>query len=314
MFKKLPRTKFFLAPIAGICDPSFRLMCEEQGAGLTFTELTSIDYIYSEQERALKDVQRHRDEKRVGLQLFGKHPEKIKNAMHIVEDKFDFFDLNAGCPANNIMGQGSGADLMGKPQLLLKMLSEIINNTNKPVTLKYRLGLNRHKENYLEIGRCAQDIGVSMITLHARHANQRYSGTAKWDRIKKLKETLNIPITGNGDIKSAEDAKKIIDETSCDYAMIGRWARGNPWCFKQINEYMKSGKYREIKPETKIKGFLKYVDDAKEFNVPFARLKIQAMQFTKGITKSTPLRIEISNAKCEEEIIKSMSAFIKKIK
>lgn len=312
MFQELPKNKFFLAPLAGINDPAFRYMCEAQGAGLTFTELTSIDFIYSEQENALKEIQRHEKERCTGLQLFGKHPDKIQNAMHYVEDKFDFFDLNAGCPATNIMGQGAGVELMNKPALLMKMLDKIISNTNKPVTLKYRLGANKKKENFIDIGKRAEDMGASMITLHARHANQRYSGTAKWDRIKQLKEKLNIPITGNGDIKNPEDATRMLNETKCDYTMIGRWARGNPWCFKQINDYYKHGKYEQIKPKTKIKGFLEYVKDANKFNVPFARVKIQAMQFTKGITKSVNLRVKIAEAKNKEEIIKSMKEFIKK--
>lgn len=312
MFSKLPQNKFFLAPLAGINDPAFRLMCEREGAGLTFTELLSIDYIYSEREKSFRDLQRHKDEGCVGLQLFGKYPGKIKDAMYLVEDKFDFFDLNAGCPATNIMGQGAGADLMGRPSVLFDMLSKIIGNTNKPVTLKYRLGLNKHKENFLSIGKRAEDLGVSMVTLHARHANQRYSGTAKWDRIKKLKEYLNIPVTGNGDISSPELARDMLDKTGCDYAMVGRWSRGNPWCFKQISEYMNTGKYSSIDPDIKIRGFLKYAKDAKQFNVSFARLKIQAMQFTKGVPSSTPLRLEIAGAKCEEEIIKSMNDFLEK--
>ncbi len=312
MFNKLPRNKFFLAPLAGICDPAFRAMCEREGAGLTFTELTSIDFIYSEQENALKEIQRSKKERCTGLQLFGKHPEKISDAMNIVENKFEFFDLNAGCPATNIMGQGAGVDLMNKPALLLKMLAKIISNTNKPVTLKYRLGANKKKENFLDIGKQAEDLGIDMITLHARHANQRYSGTAKWDRIKLLKEKLNIPITGNGDITSPEDATRMLNETNCDYTMIGRWARGNPWAFKQLNDYFNTGKYTQIKPKTKINGFLEYVQDARNFNVPFARVKIQAMQFTKGITKSVHLRKKIADAKQEEEIIKNMKEFIKK--
>lgn len=312
MFKKIPKNKFFLAPLAGINDPAFREQCELKGAGLTFTELTSIDFIHSEQEKSLKEIQRAEKEKKVGLQLFGKHPEKIKDALNIVEDKFDFFDLNSGCPANNIIGQGAGAELMGKPNLLKKMLQEIINNTNKPVTLKYRLGINKHKENFLELGKMAEDLGISMITLHARYMNQRYAGTAKWDRIKKLKEKINIPITGNGDIKSPEDARRMLDKTNCDYTMIGRWARGNPWCFKQLNDYINKGKYKEITKKTKINGFLEYSKEAKKYDVPFARLKIQAMQYTKGINGSVNLRKKIAEAKNEEQIIKSMKNFIKK--
>lgn len=312
MFKKLPKNKFFLAPIAGISDPAFRLMCEEQGAGLTFTELTSIDFIYSEKQNALKEIQRAEKERCVGLQLFGKNPIKIRDALEVVEEKFDFFDFNAGCPANNIIGQGAGADLLGKPVLLKKMLKEIIDNTNKPVTLKYRLGLTKRKENFLEIGRMAEDLGISMITLHARHANQRYSGTAKWDRIKLLKEKVNIPVTGNGDVRSPEDAKNLLQRTSCDYVMIGRWARGNPFCFKQVNEFLDKGNYKEISAKEKLNELLRYMREAKKYNVVFPRIKIQAMQFSKGIKGSVELRKKLSEAKKEEQIIKSVKSFLNK--
>ncbi len=312
MFKKLPKNKYFLAPLAGINDPAFRLACQEQGAGLTYTELTSIDYIYSEKQKALNEIKKDTRERCVGLQLFGKKPEKIKETIELIDDKFEFYDFNSGCPANNILGQGAGGELMGNPKLLIEMLEKIIKHTNKPVTLKYRLGLNKHKENFLEIGKQAEDIGIDMITLHARHVNQRYSGTAKWDRIKKIKEKLNIPITGNGDIKKPEDAKKMMNNTKCDYTMIGRWARGNPYCFKQLIEYEKKGKYEEIKPATKLKGFLKYAQDAKEREVGFARIKIHAMQYTKGITGSVELRKKIAKSKNREQIIKSFKDFIKK--
>ena len=312
MFNKLPNNEFFLAPLAGINDPVFRLMCEREGAGLTFTELVSIDFIHSEKERSLKDLQRHKFERCVGLQLFGKHPSKVSDAMHFAQDKFDFFDLNAGCPASNIMGQGAGADLMGKPTLLLHMLKKIIDNTNKPVTLKYRLGLNRHKENFLDIAKKAEDLGVDMITLHARFANQRYSGKAKWDRIKKLKESMNIPVTGNGDVSSPELAKDLLDKTGCDYGMVGRWSRGNPWCFRQINDFLKFGKYSSVDSKTKIKGFLNNEEEANKFNISFARKKIHAMQFTKGIVGSVNLRRTIAEAKSEEQIIKSMLSFLEK--
>ncbi|MFP4567727.1 MAG: tRNA dihydrouridine synthase [Candidatus Woesearchaeota archaeon] len=309
MFNKLPRNKFFLAPLAGINDPAFRLMCEDAGAGLTMTELTSIDYLYSEQERALETIERAKDERCVGLQLFGKNPEKIKNAMHIVEDKFEFFDLNAGCPANNIIGQGAGCELMQKPTVLLKMLSEIIKNTNKPVTLKYRLGINTHKENFLEIGKQAEDIGVSMITLHARYASQGYSGKANWTKIKDLKEKLNTPITGNGDIWQAEDGRKMLDETKCDYTMIGRFAMGNPRAFTQLNDYYNKGEYTPTTDKDKLQDFLKYYEETKKYNIHFERIKIQAMQFTKGIRGGVKLRTEIAKAKNEEQIIKSVKAF-----
>ncbi|MCC7574630.1 tRNA-dihydrouridine synthase [Candidatus Woesearchaeota archaeon] len=308
MFNK-PRKQVFLAPLAGINDPAFRLMCEEQGANATFTELTSIDFLYSEKQEALKKILRAKKEKKVGLQLFGKNPEKIKEAMNYTEN-FDFIDFNAGCPANNIIGQEAGADLLSKPVLLKKMLQEIINNTNKPVTLKYRLGINKNNETYLKIGKMAEDLGVSMITLHARYADQGYSGIANWEKIKNLKEKINIPVTGNGDINKAEKAKDMFKETSCDHVMIGRWAMGNPWCFNQVKSYLEKNSYSTITETKKLKGFLKYVKEAKKYEVPLPRIRIQAMQFTKGIKKGAELRKNIATSKEEEQIINTITDFL----
>jgi len=310
-FKNIKK-KVFLAPMAGINDPAFRLMCQKQGAGITFTELISIDYIYSEKQKALKKIQRNNKEKNLGIQLFGKHPEKIKETIELLESRFDFFDLNAGCPAHKIVEQGAGVDLMKKPELLKKMLTQLINNTNKPVTLKYRLGINEKQENFLQIGRIAEDLGVEMITLHARYANQGYSGNANWKKIKELKQEINVYVTGNGDIKKSEDAQKMFQETNTDFVMIGRWALGNPWCFSQTNYFLKTKKYEKTETKTKILGFLEYLKETQNFDISFARKKIQAMHFTKGIEESSKVRTKIALSKNEEQIINTMNSFLDK--
>ena len=311
-FNKLPRNKFFLAPIAGVSDPAFRSLCDKFGAGLTFSELTSIDFIYAERDLSLKEILRGSDERCVGLQLFGKAPEKIPGALEVVGDRFDFFDFNAGCPASNIVGQGAGSDLLGNTSLLRGMLEKLVGSTNKPVTLKYRLGINKSKENFLEVGKMAEDLGVSMVTLHARHAVQRYSGSAKWDRIKFLKEKLDIPVTGNGDVRCPEDARRMLDSTGCDYVMIGRWARGNPFCFSQLLDFFDKGSYEEVSASERLSAFLDYAESSKEFGVGFSRVKIQAMQFCKGFSGSVSLRKKIAVSKSREQIIKSMESFLRK--
>jgi tRNA-dihydrouridine synthase B len=192
------------------------------------------------------------------------------------------------------------------------MLTQIINNTNKPVTIKFRLGMNKKIETFLEVGKLAEDLGVSMVTLHARYAEQGYSGSADWNKIKLLKESLNVPVVGNGDVSKPELALKMFEETNVDFLTVGRWAQGNPWCFSQINSFLKTKTYEEINPRTKILGFLEYLKEAQNYNIAFARKKMHAMQFTKGIIGGVELRRNIATAKTEEQIINTMNSFLRK--
>lgn len=304
--------KLFLAPLAGISDPAFRLLSQRMGAGFLISELTSVDFIYSQKQKALEKVERDLKEKNLGLQLFGKNPSKIGDAMSVVEDKFDFFDFNAGCPASNILEQGAGANLMSDPVLLEKMLSGIINCTNKPVTLKFRLGLNEKSESFLSVGKLAEDLGVSLVSLHARYASQGYGGFADWSKIKSLKDSLNIPVVGNGDVSSPLLAKQLFDSTGCDFVMVGRWAMGNPWCFSQINSFLSSGSYDVLDDASRIKGFFDYLSLSKKFNISFARKKIHAMHFTKNILGGKLLRSNIARACDEEQIINTLNDFLEK--
>lgn len=311
------KNKVILAPMSGISDPAFRLLCREYGADIVVTELKSVHGIV-EQEKILKKqnkkitefVQFSRKEKPVGIQLFGSEIDVVVKAAKIVEPYFDFIDYNMGCPAPHITKQMAGAALMQHPTHNQKMFSALVNAVNKPVTLKMRTGVKNTKANlYLKIGRIAEKTGMTMLTLHGRTVQQGYSGRSDWKKIKKLKEKVRIPVVGNGDVTSKEDVKKIKKETGCDAVMIGRAARGNPFLFDQIK---KNTSY-PVTPQMKLDAFKKYLTYTKNYSIKFSDKKTQAMQFTNGIPHGTKLRREFIQTNTEKDLLKHFKNHVQNV-
>jgi len=310
---KLPKfdSKAFVAPMAGVSDPAFRLVCKEEGAGLVVTELTSVHAIIAKakelasKKRKITDfIEFSEKERPVSVQLFGHDIDLVVKAAKIVEPYFDVIDFNMGCPAPHITSQMAGAALLEKPEHNEKMFSKLVSAVEKPVTLKMRTGVgNDNCYLWKPIAKIAEDCGISMIALHGRTVKQGYSGKADWSMIKELKETVSVPVVGNGDIRSPEDAKRMIEETGCDYVMIGRGSMGNPSIFRQVNDYLRSGKYSETGFEEKKKLLYKYLDYTKNYpTIRFASIRMQAMQFTKGVEGGANLRLKIGQSRNIEEI------------
>jgi nifR3 family TIM-barrel protein len=294
------KSKVFLAPMMNITDPAFRILCKENGAGLVYTELTSINSIVANKDKIKDFIQFSKKERPIAIQLFGSDKKLLVKAAKIVEPYFDIIDYNMGCPSPKITRQEAGAVLLQKPEKVKELLSSLVNAVNKPITLKIRAGVKK-PDKYLKIAKIAEESGIKMICLHARTLEQGYSGEADWSLIKKLKEKVDIPVIGNGDIKKPEDVARMIEETGCDYIMIGRAARGNPFIFKQANEFLKKGKYKEY---DKINAFKKYLKYSKNFNINFSAIKAQAMYFTKGMEGGAELRNKISKFKNLDELKK----------
>ena len=314
---RLPKFKgkAFLAPMSGISDPAFRLLCKKRGASLVVTELTSVHAIIQKEKELAKDgkeinefVEFSEKERPVSVQLFGNEIDKIVRAAEIVEPFFDIIDFNMGCPAPHITSQMAGAALLQEPEFNDKLFSKLSSAVNKPLTLKMRTGVsNNNCYLFKPIAKLAEDHGFSMVALHGRSVKQGYSGEADWSKIKELKELVNIPVVGNGDITSPELAKKMMQETGCDFVMIGRGARGNPDIFNQVNSYLKKGFYD--KEVDNISNFFTYMDYAKNFDIKFSSMKGQAMQFTKGLKGGSELRLKLGSASSKEELISLFEEF-----
>jgi len=308
-------SRVFLAPMAGVSDPALRLQCKQMGAGLVVTEFINIHSIIAKENQLKERMQtiqefiEYSDQERpLSIQLFGSNLSALEKAAKIVEPYFDIIDYNMGCPAPHITQQMAGGALLQEVNLTQKIFSTLVNAVKKPVTLKIRSGVtDASKFLFREIAEIAEDEGIQMITLHPRTVSQGYSGKADWSMIKELKEISSIPIVGNGDIVTPEDAKTMIDETGCDYVMIGRGAMGNPFLFEQINDYLKTNSYQEYSFKDRLNSFFNYLHLTREYTIKFANIKSQAMRFTKGMKNGSKIRSKITLSKNIQELEKIMN-------
>jgi len=307
---ELPKfqSRAFLAPMAGVSDAALRLLCREMGAGLVVTELTSIHAIIAKEKQLIQHnkqinefIEFSEKERPVSVQLFGSDLAVLQKAAKIVEPFFDLIDYNMGCPAPHITQQMAGGALLQNIELTRKIFRTLVTSVEKPVTLKMRAGVE-NPNLFKEIAKVAQQEGIKMITLHARTVKQGYSGKSDWDLIRDLKELVDIPVVGNGDITNPELAKQMMQQTNCDYVMIGRGAMGNPFLFRQINDYLNTGSYQQYQPKTRLEIFSKYVEYALNYKIKFSSIKQQAMRFTKGLADSTKLRPKIMLARTIDEL------------
>ena len=300
--------KIILAPMDNITDLAYRELCEEYGAGYTTSELISVEALI----RDKVPFSRFKKGKlKINcVQLFGSNPESFKIAANKLEGIVDIIDVNFGCPSPSVNANNSGAILLNDPKNVGKIIKTLVNNTKIPITAKIRLGYKN--KTYLEVAKEIENAGASLITVHGRTAEQKYSGKANWEAIKEIHDNLSIPVIGNGDICTEKDIDKYL-EKYCDGLMIGRCAIGNPLIFKKFNYYLKNKKelrIENIKAEKK-KAFLKYIEKLKIVEQPKLNLKIQrqAFWFMKGINGVKELRKKLMQEKNIEKILKLVDEF-----
>lgn len=289
----------FLAPLAGVSDRPFRVLCAKEGAGLVYTEMISakaVDFGNKKTEALLKISP---DLERVAIQIFGNDPEIMaKSAAAIIHKDIALLDINMGCPVPKVVSNGEGSALMQDPDLVYQIVRRICQEVDIPVTVKIRAGFTEDGKNAPVVAKAAEEAGAKAIGVHGRTRDQFYSGKADWSVIKAVKETVKVPVLGNGDVFSAYDAKAMLDQTGCDGILVARGAQGNPWIFSEILTYLETGL---IPARPNVMTIIETIMDQmamlredKGDLIAMMELRKHVAWYTKGLKNSTSLRHEIN--------------------
>ena len=305
----------FLSPMAGVTDLPFRTICKEKGCGMLYTEMINAKALCYDDENTKKMLRMEKDEHPVAVQIFGSDPEFMGKAASIMNQyPNEILDINMGCPAPKVVKNGDGSALMRNPKLAAEVLSAVVKNSEKPVTLKIRKGWDDDCINAVEIAKIAQECGISALAIHGRTREQFYSGKADWDIIAEIKQAIDIPVIGNGDVFEVQDAINMLEKTKCDAIMIGRGAQGNPWIFNRINHYMKTG---EILPEPTLEE--KITTAIKHMNLAVAEhgdyVAVREMRkhigwYLKGLKNSAKYRDQINKITDYKEVIAMLEEYM----
>jgi tRNA-dihydrouridine synthase B len=312
----LQQNPLVLAPMAGITDFPFRLICKELGAGLVFSEMVSVEALIREHKRTRKMLHTDPAERPVVFQIFGSKPASMAEAACIVsQGEADFIDINMGCPVPKILKSGAGAALLRDFGLAREIMAAVVSASRVPVTIKIRLGWDAKNIIAIDLAQAAESLGVSAVIVHGRTKVQGFSGHADWSAIKQVKDSVRIPVIGNGDVRVARDVKRMMEETGCDGVMIGRAIQGYPWIFREARGYLETG---AVPPppsyEERQAIMLRHLQDMIKLfgeNIGLREMRKHLCWYTKGLYGGAEFRERINHLENAVDVKKEISVFLR---
>ena len=320
MLKKLKignvelQNNIILAPMAGLTDLPFRLICEKYNPGLTVTEMVSSKALYYNDEKTKELLKMDGEKRPVSAQIFGSDVESMSYAANYVSKIADIVDINMGCPAPKVVKNGDGSKLLLDLDKVYEIVKAVVKNSSVPVTVKIRKGWDSEHIVAVEASKAIESAGASAIAVHGRTRSEYYTGVADWDIIKKVKENVKISVIGNGDIKSPEDAKRIFEQTNCDGIMIGRATLGRPWILEQIRTYLENGTIRKISNQEILETMLNHIElEVKEKGeyTGIREMRKHICYYLKGLPGASGVRDKINHLESKEEVESELVNYFK---
>ena len=320
MLKKLKignvelQNNIILAPMAGLTDLPFRLVCEKYNPGLVVTEMLSSKALYYNDEKTKELLKMDGEKRPVSAQIFGSDEASMSYAAKYVSQIADIVDINMGCPAPKVVKNGDGSKLLLDLDKVYSIVQAVVKSSTVPVTVKIRKGWDNEHIVAVEAAKAIENAGASAITIHGRTRSEFYTGGADWDIIKKVKENVNIPVIGNGDIKSPEDAKRIFEQTNCDGIMVARATLGRPWILEQIRTYLENGTIRSISNEEILSTIVNHIElEVKEKGeyTGVREMRKHICYYLKGLPGASSVRDKINHLESKDEVEKELINYFK---